>query len=153
MHRLLYVHSRFVRPIIVYYIFLCTPDNSTMQCLFHWLFLHSNSGITENMFHIQPYCQVTQASCMCNTLGGGNSLDVCMGWMLWTQKWFHLLIFQALHNMYSRTADWRDRCVRAALIWMSENTSPVVIRFSVSRGVWTQYTVGDTGAVLAVRRK
>ena len=51
MHRLFYVHSSFVRSVVVSYIFLCTPGNSTMQYLFHWLFLHSDSGITENMFH------------------------------------------------------------------------------------------------------
>jgi len=62
MHRL--ILSRFVTS-VVSYTFLCTPDNSTMQCLFHWLFLHSNSGTTENMFHIQPCYAGTQASCMC----------------------------------------------------------------------------------------
>ena len=62
MHRL--ILSRFVTS-VVSYIFLCTPDNSTMQCPFHWLFLHSNSGTTENMFHIQPCYAGTQASCMC----------------------------------------------------------------------------------------
>ena len=66
MHRL--ILSRFVIS-VVSYIFLCTPDNSSMQYLFHWLFLHSNSGTTENMFHIQPCYGETQASCMCNTLG------------------------------------------------------------------------------------
>ena len=34
------------------------------QCsshLFHWLFLHSVSGTTENIFHIQPHCPGTPA--------------------------------------------------------------------------------------------
>ena len=61
MHRLSYVHSSFVRSVVVSYIFLCTPDNSTMQYLLHWLFLHSDSGTTENIFHIQPYCPGTPA--------------------------------------------------------------------------------------------
>ena len=37
--------------------------------LFHWLFLHSDSETTENMFLIQPYCPGTRAFCIYNTLG------------------------------------------------------------------------------------
>ena len=50
MHRLLYVHNSFIRSVVISYIFLCTPDNSMIQYFFHWLFLHSDSGTTENMF-------------------------------------------------------------------------------------------------------
>ena len=80
MHRLLYVHSSFVRSVVVSYIFLCTPDNSMMQYLFHWLFLQSDSGTTENMFHIQPYCPGTPAFCMYNTLGWWQLFERMLVW-------------------------------------------------------------------------
>ena len=142
MHRLLYVHSRFIRSVVVSYIFLCTPDNSTMQSLFHWLFLYT--AIVEPLKTCFIFKHIVQGlrHLACAIHGDvGNSLDVCVGWTFWSWKWFHLLIFQALH-MCSHFADWWGKRVWAALIWMSENTIVQLLFVSyVSRSVWTQYTV------------